>query len=365
MSEVEVARGQLADDAALLMGCAIYCVFLAPFIVRLVCPIGLRCASWVRDRRDGSRGGGGVVAAWGALRRLDEAVEAFQLPFTCRQTVRDRLLEGWVMAGTTVVFVGVPMLVPFARATHDVQALTASEQGGADGALAVAFVVLVFFLGAVGGAARFFSPRLEIPAVRSACNALITAHGVHRGRATSKQLDAAVSGLSRILVHRAQKDERRWLRAEMTVHARRVRETLRAGSRELLTDGTPAAAALARELGKILHGLSATTYEMLLDEEDLVPRSERAEPPRRQAALLMGTGIVAAVGLAWALSVLGLPEEVTVVVALLALAAPAHLWGSPGSARVRDLLRLVLGDPGQTPADPPPPSQSTARDTQS
>jgi hypothetical protein len=41
MSETELARGQLGDDAAPLMGCVIYSMFFAPFIVRLVCLIGL------------------------------------------------------------------------------------------------------------------------------------------------------------------------------------------------------------------------------------------------------------------------------------------------------------------------------------
>ncbi|MEU3734477.1 hypothetical protein AB0E81_34530 [Streptomyces sp. NPDC033538] len=348
MNGTEAAREQLGNDMAVLLVCAIYCLFLAPIVARTVHPVAFRIACWVRARSDMERAGTGTVAR-GALGKLDAAMAGFRLPFTCRQAVRDRLLEGWVMTAVAVVFIVAPMLIPFGM-----QTLAQAERAEADRGLAAVFTVTMVFVGAFGGTARYFGPRLEVPAVRSVCSALCTAHQVWQGKATSKELDAAVSGLSGLLIHRAQKDERRWLRVEMTTHAKRVRETLRAGSRELLNSGTPAAAELADKLGKILHGVTATTYETLLAEPDLVPEAVPGEPPKKQTALLLGAGIILSAGLAWGLSALQVPGEVILIVALPVLLLPLYLGGAPGLVRARDLLRL-----GQGNLEPVPPDNAT------
>ncbi|MEU9876332.1 hypothetical protein [Streptomyces phaeochromogenes] len=345
MNGSDAAREQLGNDMAVLLGCAIYCLLLAPAVARAVHPFAFRIACWVRARTGGEHTRTGTDAR-GALGRLDTAIVGFRLPFACRQAVRDRLLEGWVMIAVAVVFIVAPMLVPFGM-----QTLAQAERAEADRGLAAAFTVTTVFLGAFGGTIRYFGPRLEIPAVRSVCNALSTAHRVWQGKASSKELDAAVSGVSGLLVHRAQKDERRWLRVEMTTHAKRVRETLRAGSRELLISGTPAAAELADKLGKILHGVTATTYETLLAAPDLVPESEPGEPPKKQTALLLGAGIILSAGLAWGLSAVQVPDEVILIVALPVLVLPLYLGGAPGLVRARDLLRLGQGDLGPVPPE--------------
>jgi cytochrome bd-type quinol oxidase subunit 2 len=178
MNGSDAAREQLGNDMAVLLGCAIYCLLLAPAVARAVHPFAFGIACWVRARTGGERTRTGTDAR-GALGRLDTAMAGFRLPFACRQAVRDRLLEGWVMIAVAVVFIVTPMLVPFGM-----QTLAQAERAETDRGLAAAFTVTTMFLGAFGGTMRYCGPRLEVPAVRSVCNALSTAHRVWQGKAS-------------------------------------------------------------------------------------------------------------------------------------------------------------------------------------
>ncbi|MCX5555417.1 hypothetical protein [Streptomyces sp. NBC_00038] len=367
MGSVDAGTDQVANDMAVVMGCVIFCLLIAPIAVQMVFPFCFWAARRVRGAVNGRRHGT-TGTSRGIVRRLDMAMERFQIPLSCREELRDKLLELWVMTAVATLLVAGPILTVFGLTIRDLNGLQTEDGAGPDSyrAFASVFTVVMLVLGVVGGMARIFSPRLRLPAVRAACQALITAHEVRDGRTPSTRLDASVSGLGAILVHWAQKDESRWLRAEMTTHATRVRDTLRAGSREVLQNGPQAVDAVAPRLGKILHGLCMETPLALLGEAELVPATDTGERDRKKTALLVGVGIALSSFLALGLTTLGVPEGVVSVVSVgPVLLLPLFLWGPSGLVHARDLLSSGSGESSPAAEAEPADTQRTPQSASS
>ncbi|MEU6420223.1 hypothetical protein [Streptomyces spiralis] len=201
-------------------------------------------------------------------------------------------------------------------------------------------------------------------AIRSCFLILSECGDMHRGSVKPLEVDNDVSLLCRELgdfVTSTDMFPDPGRRASVVHHVGAVQRAVMESSQKLLAEGKAGIPDLVRTIGTLLDSLVEQRWLNLLDIPGApasysVTRSPQNEPNRRDAWIVIGGSVAAAVGLGVAATV-GVPLGAAIPAALVFLLGPATLWGSRrlgmSPQRLLESVRTPITEASQGGGAPP------------